>query len=50
MSKIFNKKVKDVEKIEELDNGFDLVRVTFHDGDTVEAAAKFIFRDEVYDE
>jgi len=46
MSKIFSKKVINVEKLEELDDGFDAVRITFDDGETVEAAAKFIFKDD----
>mgnify|MGYP007116785108 CR=1 FL=1 len=42
MSKVLNKKIRSVEKLEELENGFDLVRIT------VEGAAKFIFREEAY--
>lgn len=45
MSKIFSKKVISVEKLENLDNGFVAVRITFDDGETVEAATKFIFKD-----
>ncbi len=48
MSKVLNKKIRSVEKLEELENGFDLVRITFEDGDSVEGAAKFIFREEAY--
>lgn len=42
MSEIFNKKVKQVEKVKELQGGLDLVRITFRDGDVVEAPAKHI--------
>lgn len=44
MSEIFNKKVKQVEKVKELQGEFDLVRITFRDGDVVEAPAKHIFK------
>lgn len=43
MSKAFNRKVVDVEKVKELDGTLDWVRITFEDGETVEAAAKHIF-------
>ena len=43
MSKVFNRKVVKVEKVEELDEVLDWVRLTFDDGDTVEAAGKHIF-------
>jgi len=40
---MLNKKVIRVEKVEEIDEDFDFVRITFEDGETVEAAAKHIF-------
>ena len=40
---MFTKKVINVEKVEEIDEEFDFVRITFEDGETVEAAAKHIF-------
>lgn len=40
---MFTKKVINVEKIEEIDESFDFVRITFEDGETIEAAAKHIF-------
>ena len=40
---MFTKKVINVEKVEEIDEEFDFVRITFEDGKTVEAAAKHIF-------
>lgn len=40
---MFNKKVINVEKVEKIDENFDFVRITFEDGETVEAAAKHIF-------
>lgn len=43
MSKdIFDHKIVNVEKIEELDSGFDLAKFTFDDGDTVEAAVQHV--------
>lgn len=44
MSKAFNRKVVNVEKVEQLDEDFDIVKITFDDGETVEAAAKYIFK------
>lgn len=40
---MFNKKVVNVEKVEKIDEELDFVRITFEDGETVEAAAKHIF-------
>ena len=40
---MFNKKVINVEKIKKIDEEFDFVRITFEDGETIEAAAKYIF-------
>jgi len=40
---MFNKRVVRVEKVEEIDENLDFVRITFEDGETVEAAAKHIF-------
>jgi hypothetical protein len=40
---MFNKRVVRVEKIEEIGEVLDFVRITFEDGETVEAAAKHIF-------
>lgn len=44
MNKILNKRVINVEKVKELDGELNHVRITFEDGETVETAAKHIFR------
>jgi hypothetical protein len=40
-SKIFDHKIVNVEKVKELESGFDLARFTFDDGDTIEAVVKY---------
>lgn len=39
-SKLFDHKIVNVEKVEELDSGFELAKFTFDDGDTIEAVVK----------